>query len=597
MLNLTKLLHDNTNDIINYILNNPDLKDSTSHDSNDEIFIIDGLTREHIDFERNYIKKFIKNWLRNKLYNTDYEFSINDERNIDNFIQVCWNYIHEPLVNRIHDLYIKAKQRDDEYLKKQRILNKYQRACKYAKDELIRKRIYLKSKTTLKKAREVINSAILLSYDFKGTKINEDDIRMIYDDFVNEWNKRHKQTKQPSNKEPQTFTIKDTFTDKLNKYVVFNHDKLLTKDQFMTVARGWGNTSLSLDEWYNRYLDLFYYQPSTSTTYHEPQQQNVIGFKSANKVKALKALYPEKTINETTTTSYFPLKQNIKRYQLHKVAKRHSYLIDLMFVDKLCYLVAININTRFLIVEVMNRVLFDSSINEDENKDKLIKFGKYNKSAETFIKTLDKIIQSGTIIKHLTFDGEGAFVSSLAKQYYRNHNIEYSTAQRLQMGSYPDFMKREQQRVKTDPMHSSLGLIDRVIRTIRDMAYNMNVGTITPSIMNEIVNQYNNAPHKTLSLYAGEDVSPQMAQNDSKLETFIVKRIVEENYKIMNSDGFKLEKGSQVKLYNEKDSLMKRRSTVQPGRHIIKGFKNGLYEVKDDKNKTHFIPRYKIAYL
>ena len=111
MLNLTKLLHDNTNDLINYILNNPDLKDSTSHDSTNQIFIIDGQTREHIDFERNYIKKFIKNWLRNKLYNIDYEFSVNDERNIDNFIQVCWNYFHEPLVNRIHELHIKAKQR------------------------------------------------------------------------------------------------------------------------------------------------------------------------------------------------------------------------------------------------------------------------------------------------------------------------------------------------------------------------------------------------------------------------------------------------------------------------------------------------------
>ena len=87
--------------------------------------------------------------------------------------------------------------------------------------------------------------------------------------------------------------------------------------------------------------------------------------------------------------------------------------------------------------------------------------------------------------------------------------------------------------------------------------------------MKEIVNQYNNAPHKTLSLYAGVSVSPQMVQNDKNLETFIVKRIVEENYKIMNSDGFKLEKGQHVKLY----------------------------EVKDAKNKTQMIPRYKIAYL
>ena len=559
------------------------------------------------DIEVEFITAFIKQWILNKQpkekvvsdgvslksYIIHYNFTKDDDIKIQNFIRIHYSSIHQKIHDRITQMKSLMKKIIDEApIRKQQLeeaaRQHYKNECSKAKYELIRQKAHLKNKTSLTVARELLKHI--------HPTIKEDDIRIIYDEFVNEWNRRHSQMKQPTTK-PQTYTLKDTFTDRLKQFVVFNHDKLLNKDEFINMCRGWGNTSLSLDEWYERYINMFYYQPSTSTTYQEPQQQNIIGFKSANKVKALKALYPEKTINESTTTSFFPLKQNIKRYQLHKVSKRYSYIIDLMFIDKLCYLVAININTRFLIVEVMNRILFDSSINEDENKDKLIKFSKYNKSAETFINTLNKIIQSGVIIKQLTFDGEGAFLSSLAKRYYRDHNIEWSTAQRLQMGSYPDFMKKEQQRVKTDPMHSSLGLIDRVIRTIRDMAYNMNVGTITPSIMKEIVNQYNNAPHKTLSLYAGVSVSPQMVQNDSKLETFIVKRIVEENYKIMNSDGFKLEKGSQVKLYNEKDSLMKRRSTVQPGRHTIKGFKNGLYEVKDDKNKTQMIPRYKIAYL
>ena len=559
------------------------------------------------DIEVEFITAFIKQWILNKQpkekvvsdgvslksYIIHYNFTKDDDIKIQNFIRIHYSSIHQKIHDRITQMKSLMKKIIDEApIRKQQLeeaaRQHYKNECSKAKYELIRQKAHLKNKTSLTVARELLKHI--------HPTIKEDDIRIIYDEFVNEWNRRHSQMKQPTT-QPQTYTLKDTFTDRLKQFVVFNHDKLLNKDEFINIARGWGNTSLSLDEWYERYINMFYYQPSTSTTYQEPQQQNIIGFKSANKVKALKALYPEKTINESTTTSFFPLKQNIKRYQLHKVSKRHSYIIDLMFIDKLCYLVAININTRFLIVEVMNRILFDSSINEDENKDKLIKFSKYNKSAETFINTLNKIIQSGVIIKQLTFDGEGAFLSSLAKRYYRDHNIEWSTAQRLQMGSYPDFMKKEQQRVKTDPMHSSLGLIDRVIRTIRDMAYNMNVGTITPSIMKEIVNQYNNAPHKTLSLYAGVSVSPQMVQNDIKLETFIVKRIVEENYKIMNSDGFKLEKGSQVKLYNEKDSLMKRRSMVQPGIHTIKGFKNGLYEVKDDKNKTQMIPRYKIAYL
>ena len=174
----------------------------------------------------------------------------------------------------------------------------------------------------------------------------------------------------------------------------------------------------------------------------------------------------------------------------------------------------------------------------------------------------------------------------------------------MRMGNYPDFMKKEQKQVKTDPMHSSLGLIDRVIRTLRDMAYNMGIGIITPSIMEELVRQYNNAPHKTLSKYARKSaslagvsygaVSPRMVQEDKELESLIVMNICKENYDIMTSKGFYLPKGMSVKLYNEKDGMMKRRSNVQPGKYRVVGFKNGLYEVTDQKNMRQFIPRWKI---
>lgn len=165
----------------------------------------------------------------------------------------------------------------------------------------------------------------------------------------------------------------------------------------------------------------------------------------------------------------------------------------------------------------------------------------------------------------------------------------------MKMGNYPDFMKREQKQTKTDPMHSSLGLIDRVIRTLRDMAYNMRVGIITPSIMNELVRQYNNAPHKTLSKYAGKSVSPKMVQEDKELESYIVMNICKENYNIMMSDGFYLNKGMSVKLYNEKDGMMKRRTNVQPGKYKVIGFANGLYRVVDEKNNIQSIPRFKLA--
>ena len=112
--------------------------------------------------------------------------------------------------------------------------------------------------------------------------------------------------------------------------------------------------------------------------------------------------------------------------------------------------------------------------------------------------------------------------------------------------------------------------------------------------MNELVRQYNNAPHKTLSKYAGKSVSPKQVNDDKELESYIVMQICKANYNIMMSNGFYLHQGTPIKLYNEKDSLMKRRSNVQPGKYKVIGFTNGLFKVVDQKNNTQLIPRWKI---
>lgn len=184
-----------------------------------------------------------------------------------------------------------------------------------------------------------------------------------------------------------------------------------------------------------------------------------------------------------------------------------------------------------------------------------------------------------------------------AQEFYINNGITFRTVPRQVNGAYPDFMKSEQRLAnKTSPLHSSLGIIDRVIRTLRDMAYNMKIGMITPNVMEDLVFQYNHAPHQTLSKYAGYPVSPQQVQNDHELENYIVRRIRQENYNIKNSPGFKIEEGMNVKVYNETDKMLKRRSIIQPGEHKIIGFENGFYLVKSGKN-IQKLPRYRLAHM
>ena len=147
---------------------------------------------------------------------------------------------------------------------------------------------------------------------------------------------------------------------------------------------------------------------------------------------------------------------------------------------------------------------------------------------------------------------------------------------------------------KTSPYHTSLALIDRVIRTIRDMAYNMKVCAITPNVMKEILNQYNNSYHSNLTKYAGFKVSPKMVHEDKELERYIVERIKGENFNIVNSYGFKIKKGTEVKVYNDKKEMQKRRSVVRSGNYKVIDFINGKYIIMDEAGKISKVPRFKL---
>ena len=189
-------------------------------------------------------------------------------------------------------------------------------------------------------------------------------------------------------------------------------------------------------------------------------QYLAIGYKGKDKIKTLIPMFPNKSANENQIKSSFNLKSNIKHYQLHKCSARNTWIIDLMFCDKLAYLVAINANTKYLYVEVLNEMLREGE------------FTKMNlKSAVSYLRALQRMIDKGMNVKHLTGDGENAFNSRLAwESFYNSRGIDFKPVPRQVMGAYPDFMKKEQNAVKTDPLHGSLGVIDRVIRTIRDMA-------------------------------------------------------------------------------------------------------------------------------
>ncbi len=404
------------------------------------------------------------------------------------------------------------------------------------------------------------------------------DQEKVYREYLDEYKRTHKELHE-------TVAHKETFSDKIKKFVIEHPDEYFEYDKFLKVIKDWPKGLYSNEKCYEIYKNLFYKQPENNIQIEQTPISGTIGFKSPNKVKALLEINSRmKTIDEPKSS--FPLKDNTKKYQLHKMSSRDSYIIDLMMVYHLCYLVAININTRYLYVKLTNIELGENKFSKRDKK-----------SSKRYLNALRALIDQGMVVRYLSGDGESAFNSAEAQEFYINNGITFRTVPRQVNGAYPDFMKSEQRLAnKTSPLHSSLGIIDRVIRTLRDMAYNMKIGMITPNVMEDLVFQYNHAPHQTLSKYAGYPVSPQQVQNDHELENYIVRRICQENYNIKNSPGFKIEEGMNVKVYNETDKMLKRRSIIQPGEHKIIGFENGLYLVKSGKN-IQKLPRYRLAHM
>lgn len=457
--------------------------------------------------------------------------------------------------------------------------------------------------------------------------ITDEEFKVIYDDYAMNYEAIVESRKDIYHPPPQNINDDDDFGYKLNclikKHIV--EKTCFSFKQFRKYVKDWkkGKDEKTLFDWYNDYvkeihqdpnygLKLFHNNDISYTVYRSPNKRahlqtlNInFGNADAEQINEMKNevrnQVNEETENENEDkpTNYFPLKDN-KQFHLHKVSSPNSYMIDLMQSGKFMYLIAININTRYLFAECMNNSV-NFYLNDTEKQDI---FSKSSKTASSFLNCLTKMMKNGMKPEFLTGDGEKAFASDAAKNFYRSNGITWIDIRRQKRGVYEDFYYNDRNQVKnvskdknrTDPLHSSLGIIDRVIRTLRDMAYNSEIGVIEPSDMKQLVELYNNAPHQSLSYYAGCSVTPNKVQHDSDLETFIMRRICQENYNVQQKEGFFIKFDQPVKVYNEKDAFHKRRSIIQPGIFYVQDFNNGLYTIfRPDTGDVQTVPRFKIA--
>jgi hypothetical protein len=151
--------------------------------------------------------------------------------------------------------------------------------------------------------------------------------------------------------------------------------------------------------------------------------------------------------------------------------------------------------------------------------------------------------------------------------------------------------------------HSSLGIIDRFIRTLRDMNVRSskegNQGSggeddkrkyrdFTPQRMAKLLNIYNHAEHSSTGMTPLE-----MEENPDEQKRYIIKKVYEVHNREKISD-FNLDQGQWVRFMIPKDMMHKQRFKVSPEVVQIKGRDGKAYILMAQDGTTKTMSRWRL---
>ena len=177
----------------------------------------------------------------------------------------------------------------------------------------------------------------------------------------------------------------------------------------------------------------------------------------------------------------------------------------------------------------------------------------------------------------LTSDNEPSFTSKATCQLCTDNNVKIF--------------------VITDKQHSSLGVIDRVIRSIRDMntpkrqneqSHHKQFNTFSEAKMNRLINQYNNRYNSTIKC-----TPKQMFENQELEIKFIYKNQKHKNNQRGIRD-FHFMPGDFVRYRMNKDPLVKHRYRYSPESYKVVGKERAHYIIQAKDGSSLLMPRWKL---
>ena len=180
--------------------------------------------------------------------------------------------------------------------------------------------------------------------------------------------------------------------------------------------------------------------------------------------------------------------------------------------------------------------------------------------------------------RRLTSDEEPSFVSNEITEFLKS--------------------KKVSQFIVTDQNHSSLSVLDRFVRTLRDLntttEKSKHVSTddkykyLTPKRMAKLLHIYNNSYHITIKM------SPKEMQSNPKLEEEYIKKCLIRKGNQERIADFKLKEGEYVRYIIPKDKNKKRRYNLSPEYYKIEKVRGNMYTLIARDGTVKELPRWRL---
>lgn len=231
----------------------------------------------------------------------------------------------------------------------------------------------------------------------------------------------------------------------------------------------------------------------------------------------------------------------VPKAKFMNIYSKHSggYQMDTFINDKtkdgLNYLMLININTR-----------------------KAYCYPMKGKGAKEVAQALNKFFEDEPDVYSITSDQDAAYLSNDVLQLMKTKNIVYTTTE--------------------DNNHNVLGIINRFMRTIRDMVGENRF--INEKEMDSLIDSYNNSPHRSLDY----KIPNEMTEKDEK--EYVKTKSQNNPYDFKPND--------RVRIIQAKEPFSKRRNKVSKEAYIVDSKAGNQFIIKSKDESIDKLPGYRL---